>query len=246
MPADFAPLPRLSGRIAYRRASTGALWGVEDFSVTRQADGGRTLMVQCELAHGDDHVVRMTTLAVDAQFQPVEAHVRILNQGRPTGGGWFHFGADTAEAETMTAAQGRVSQRCAITRPMRGFGIHALMGDGWMAAGFPFERGPGQTHVWDTALLHSLHHFGATGPMLVASTSGLKYETRETVTVPAGRFDCHRLSFAGMTNDHPPYVMWISADDDFLYVQGRVEGYMDGLFQLETLTSDVSGNLPHA
>lgn len=235
MPAEFSPLPRQSGRIAYRSAATGVLWGIEDFTVTRDAAGGRTLMVQCEMQHGGDHVVRMTTLAVDAEFQPLEAHVRILNHGRPTGSGWFHFSADQAEAETVTLAEGRLSQRRAITRPMRGFGIHALMGDGWMAAGFPFDRGPGHTHVWDTALLHSLHHFGATGPLLAASTSGLHYEGRDTVTVPAGRFECHRLSFAGMTNNHPPYVMWISADGDFLYVQGKVAGYMDGLFQLETL-----------
>jgi hypothetical protein len=123
----------------------------------------------------------------------------------------------------------------AITRPMRGFGIHALIGDGWLAASFPFERGPGHTHFWGPSLLHSLHHFGATGPMLAVSTSGLTYEARETITMPAGSFDCHRLRFTGMTNNHPPYVMWISADGDFLYVQGRVEGYMDGLFQLETL-----------
>jgi hypothetical protein len=35
--------------------------------------------------------------------------------------------------------------------------------------------------------------------------------------------------------------MWISADGDFLYVQGVVEGYMDSLFQLEQLTGDALG-----
>lgn len=231
----FTPLPRRSGRIAYRSASTGALWGIEDFTISRDVDGGRTLMVQCEMRHGSEEVVRYTTLAVDARFQPVEAHVRILNQGRPTGSGWFRFTEAEAEAETATQAEGRLSQRRAITRPMRGFGIHALIGDGWLAASFPFEKGPGHTHFWGPSLLHSLHHFGATGPMLVSSTSGLRYEAREAVTVPAGTFDCHCLSFQGMTNNHPPYRMWISADGDFLYVKGEVAGYMDGLFQLEEL-----------
>ena len=119
---------------------------------------------------------------------------------------------------------------------MRGFGVHALIGDGWLATSFPFDRGPGHTHFWGPSLLHSLHHFGATGPMLVTSISGLTYEGREAVDVPAGRFDCHRLSFTGMTNNHPPYTMWISADGDYLYVKGEVAGYMDGLFQLEHIT----------
>lgn len=236
MPADFAPLPRRSGCIAYRSASTGALWGTEDFTITRQSDGGRTLMVQCEMRHGDEDVTRFTTLAVDAAFQPVEAHVRILNHGKPSGSGWFHFTDSEAQAETATLAEGRLSQRRPLVRPMRGFGVHALIGDGWLATSFPFERGPGHTHFWGPSLLHSLHHFGATGPMLVTSTSGLTYEGRERVDVPAGRFDCHRLSFTGMINNHPPYTMWISADGDYLYVKGEVAGYMDGLFQLEHIT----------
>ena len=35
-----------------------------------------------------------------------------------------------------------------------------------------------------------------------------------------------------------PYngAQWISADGDFLYVAGVVEGYMDSLFQLEQLS----------
>ena len=42
-------------------------------------------------------------------------------------------------------------------------------------------------------------------------------------------------AFVAMTNAHPPYVMWISADGDFLYVRGLVEGYMDSVFELEEL-----------
>ena len=240
MSADVTPLPRRHGRIAYRSATTNALWGFEDFSITRQADGGRTLMVECQMRHGAEDVTRFSTLAVDADLQPVEAHVRILNHGRPTGSGWFRFTQTEAEGETATEAEGRLSQRKPITRPMRGFGIHALIGDGWLAASFPFDKGPGHTHFWGPSLLHSLHHFGATGPMLATSSSGLRYEARETVTVPAGRFECHRLSFQGMTNNHPPYTMWISADDEKLYVKGLVAGYMDGLFKLETLDGNAA------
>jgi hypothetical protein len=203
--------------------------------MVRDADGGRTLVTDCEMAFGADHVVRNATLSVDSGFQPRDAFVRILNHGRMTGTGWFLFGDDSAECESWTASEGRIRQRMAIKRPMRGFGIHALMGDGWLAAGFPFERGPGHLHRWPTSLLHSLHHFGATGPMLVGSTSGLLLEGAEDVAVPAGVFPCHRLAFHGMTNAHPPYSMWISTDGDFLYVKGDVGGYMDSTFELVEL-----------
>ena len=234
---ELTPLPRRTGRIAYKHRSDGTEWGFEDFLLTRDATGGRGLSVHCEMAFDAEHVVRETVLNVDAAFQPLDAYVRILNHGIPTGSGWFRFGENEAEGESFTAAAGRLSQRMLVERPMRGFGVHALMGDGWMAAPFPFERGAGHTHwLGSRNLLHSMHHFGATGPRLELSTTGITYEGTETIEVPAGSFACHRVSLTGMTNAHPPYTMWISADGDFLYVQGVVEGYMDSLFQLEQLT----------
>jgi hypothetical protein len=38
-----------------------------------------------------------------------------------------------------------------------------------------------------------------------------------------------------MTNAHPPYVMWVSADGDFVYVKGEVGGYMESVFELVEL-----------
>lgn len=238
----FVPLPRRSGRIAYQQRGSGAEWGFEDFAITRDAAGGRSLSVHCEMAFGEEQVVRETVLNVDAAFQPLDAYVRILNHGVPTGAGWFRFDEELAEGESFTADEGRLSQRIPIERPLRGFGIHALIGDGWLAAGFPFEQGAGHTHfLGGRNLLHSLHHFGAKGPKLEISATGLNYLGRETVTVPAGTFDCHRLAFVGMTNAHPPYHMWIGADGDYLYVKGEVEGYMDSLFVLERLEGEPLG-----
>ncbi len=242
MRTELNPLPRRRGRISYRHRADQAEWGFEDFTLTRDAAGGRCLSVHCEMAFDAEHVVRETVLSVDAAFQPLDAYVRILNHGVPTGSGWFRFGDHEAEGESFTRDQGRISQRVAIEKPMRGFGVHALMGDGWLAAGFPFERGAGHTHFLGSRnLLHSLHHFGATGPRLEISASGLTYIGLETIAVPAGSFTCHRLAFTGMTNAHPPYHMWISADGDYLYVQGVVEGYMDSLFVLEQLEGEPQG-----
>lgn len=234
----FAPLPHRLGRIAYRSEANGALWGYEDWRITREADGGRCLSVHCEMTLKEENVIRDTVLAVDANFQPREAYVRICNSGQWTGGGWFAFGENEAEGESLTRTEGRLSQRIAIQRPMRGFGIHAVQGDGWLAASFPYEKGEGHEHFAGRNLLHSRHHLGATGPKLETSTSGLRYRGRETIDVPAGRFECHRLEFLGMTNDHPPYTMWISADGDFLFVKGVVTGYIDSVFLLESIEGE--------
>lgn len=229
--SGFTALPARSGRIAYRHRAGGEPWGFEDFAITRDHDGNRTLVAHCEMAFGEDHVVRETTLAVDPAFQPLDAYVRILNHGRWTGSGWFQFDGDEAQGEGWNTHDGRWSAAEPIERPMRGFGIHALIGDGWLAATYPFAKGPGSDHFFG----RNLHHFGASGPRLEVSTSGLRYDGVEAVRVPAGTFDCHRFGFIGMTNAHPPYTLWIGADGDFLYVKGVVEGYMDSVFELEEL-----------
>lgn len=144
--APFRPLPRRAGRILYRARADGRTWGEERFSILLGANGVRTLGVECEMAFGTDHVIRQSTLSVDSAFQPVDAYVRIENRGALVGMGWFHFTDTWAECESWTAAQGRIRQRLAVQRPMRGFGIHALVGDGWLAAGFPFARGAGHLH----------------------------------------------------------------------------------------------------
>lgn len=234
----FAPRPQRTGRIAYRDDDSGTLWGVEDFRITREPDGGRTLAARCEMELGDDAVIRDCSLTVDAAFQPRDAHVRIRNHGRQTGSGWFSLGDDTIIGESLSDNYGRLSQCEPIERPLRGFGIHAVQADGWMGAAFPFDRGEGAEWFAGHNPIHSLHHLGATGPRVEFSTSGLRYEGEEEIEVPAGRFRCRRLSWLGMTNDHPPYVMWISTCGDALYVQGRVEGYMNGRFQLESLSGE--------
>ena len=235
---SFTALPRLRGRVDYIAQASGEVWGFEDWSITRGPDGARVFAAHCEMAFGDDDVVRDNTLSVLSDYHPHDAYVRIVNKGAVTGTGWFRFTDDEAICESWTANEGRISQRMPIARPIRGFGVHAVQGDGWLAATFPYDKGPGHTQFFGRNLIHSLHHFGATGPFIHTSGSGLRYVGDETVTVPAGTFDCYRVAFVGLTNDHPPYDMWLTRDGDFLYVKGVVEGYMDSRFELVSLTRE--------
>jgi len=234
----FAPLPRRRGLIEYRNAGDGALWGTEEWQMTRGADGIRVMSAHCEMRFGDDDVVRDSVISVHADFHPHDAFVRIMNHGRVTGTGWFRFGDDEAICESWTEAEGRISQSMPIQRPIRGFGIHAVQGDGWLASTFPYDKGAGHVQFFGRNLLHSTHHFGATGPFISTTGSGLRYVGDETVTVPAGTFDCHRVAFVGLTNNHPEYDMWLSTDGDFLYVKGAVGGYMNSVFELAELAGE--------
>ena len=235
MTTAFAPIPRLRGRVDYRRRADAELWGFEDWSITRLPDGTRTMAAHCEMRLGADWVVRDSTLSAHADWRPADAFVRIARDGRTTGTGWFRFTDGEAECESWSIDAGRLSQRMPVEHTLRGFGVHAVQADGWLAARFPYDRGAGHEHFFGRNLIHSLHHLGATGPYLHTTESGLRYLGPETVTVPAGTFDCHRIAFVGMTNGHPPYDMWITRDGAFLYVKGEVGGYMDSVFELTAL-----------
>ena len=226
----------MTGRIAYRYRGTSEAWGFEEFAITRDVDGNRTLVAHCEMELDGKAVVRESTLTIDQDYQPVDAFVRTLNSGRHTGSGWFRFANGAAESENWSKEFGRQSQSEAITPPLRGFGIHALIGDGWLAAAYPNEKGQGSEHFWGSNPVCSLDHLGATGPQLEFSTSGFRYDGEEEVTTPAGTFACYKYWMIGIVNDHPPYAFWITTDDDRLYVRGEVDGYMDSYFELEELS----------
>jgi hypothetical protein len=236
--AVFQPLNRRRGRIEYRHAQGGGVWGEEEWLMTRGRDGLRVLSAHCEMRFEEEEVARDSLLSVHPDFHPHDAFVRIMNKGETTGSGWFRFTDAEAVCESWTAAEGRISQRFPIERPIRSFGIHAVQSDGWLAGPFPYDKGPGHVHFFGRNLLHSTHHFGATGPYIVTTGSGLEYVGPETVEVAAGRFDCHRVRFVGLTNAHPDYDMWLTRDGDFLYVKGIVRGYMDSVFELVALEGE--------
>ena len=152
-------MPRMRGRVDYIARATGKIWGFEDWSITRGADGLRVFSAHCEMQFGNDDVVRDNTLSVHPDFHPHDSYVRIMNKGSVTGTGWFRFTDDEAECESWSVDSGRISQRFPIQRPTRGFGVHAVQGDGWLAATFPYDKGPGHTQFFGRNLIHSLHHF---------------------------------------------------------------------------------------
>ena len=99
-------------------------------------------------------------------------------------------------------------------------------------------KGPGKQRIENLALT-SPDHRGATGPMLYKMGFALVYVGDEKVTVPAGSFDARHFQVvdtAGeLPEEHPPYDIWTTADNDNLFLRGTVGGYMMTQYELVEL-----------
>jgi hypothetical protein len=216
---------QVRGRILYTSRKPerfGHERGREWFSIVTDADGCRTLQVQCEIDDAPP-VLRHVTQTVDAQWRPLDAHVRVAVGRRTVGSTWFRFGDTAAECEGFTANEGRIRQVLPLSHPATGFISHPIQGDAWLCAAYPLAAGPGK---------RSMRHVA----------SSLDYRGTETIDVAAGRFEALHFSLGGDGNwgpddvvHHPPYHMWVTADGDYLFLRAWVEGYMMTHYELQEL-----------
>jgi hypothetical protein len=70
----------------------------------------------------------------------------------------------------------------------------------------------------------------------------LSYVGEEEVTVTAGTFNARHYRFSdehgGMASDkgaHPNYDMWVTADEDAIFLKGGLGGYMQTWYELTEL-----------
>jgi hypothetical protein len=239
---------RISGRIAYTSHKTefsGQQRGQEWFAFTHHVDGCMTLRATCEIWHPEPKVLRDITYALDARGLPADCHVRLTVGDAFMGSGWFRFvlddaGVGTIECESYGPDIGRISQRVATGAAFDGFGTHPIVADAYLTRCMDVSQGPHRKRI--RTFLPSPDHRGATAPMISEVHIDLEYMGDETVTVPAGTFAARHFRFldehgAGMGGvQHPAYDMWVTADDDSLFVKGGVSGYMQTWYELVELT----------
>ena len=203
-----------SGKVAYIGDTVGER-GREWFTVSVGPTGSRTVQARCEI--DDSQVLRHVHYSVDAQWRPLDAHIRLEVGGAFLGTGWFRFdpvssdGGGLAECETQMRDGGRVSQRMERSAGST-FGAHPVVCDVWhLGAHPPATCLPGVARG-HTAFMSSLLPNGASGPMLSTMTYDVVYEADESVTVPAGTFDTHHYRYV-FSDGHADEHIWYTSDD---------------------------------
>lgn len=233
----------ITGRIRYtsrKPGREGQERGRETFTWTHHSDGKKTLRARCEIDEPDPTVHRDVVYSMDENDRPMDVFIRLTVGDRFMGSGWFRITEDTVECESYGPSIGRLSQRMPIVGDFDGFGTHPIVADAYITR--KIDRSLGVHKRKFRNFLPSPDHRGATPPLIADSTIELGYVGSEAVTVAAGTFDCHHFQFTdeagGMVNAngaHPPYDVWVTADDDAIFVQGGVGGYMQTWYELVEL-----------
>lgn len=215
--------------------------GREEFTMTRHSDGKLTIRALCEIEEPAPTVLRDVIYSLDENDRPMDCHVRLTVGDRFMGSGWFRMAPGVIECESFSPTIGRISQSVPVVGDYDGFGTHPIIGDAYMTRCMDLSRGPHKRQI--RAFLPSPDHRGATPPLVAESRLYLEYVGEETVSVAAGTFACRHFRFSdedgGMAGAngaaHPVYDVWVTADDDSLFVQGGVGGYMQTWYELVRL-----------
>ena len=179
------------GKIGYFSEEKGEI-GREFFTVTIEEDGTRTLRCVCEMDLVS--LIRDVTYTVDKDFRAIDCFVRVTDNHKFVGSGWFRFTDTMAEGEAYTAAEGRVSQKIETNGRVRLFGTHPIAVDIWKCA-HAKATNPGIVQVVDSCMNCSSVLNGASGPLLARKHYDMVYQGPAKVTVPAGTFDCQHFDW---------------------------------------------------
>jgi hypothetical protein len=230
----------IEGRLAYtsrKPERMGQARGFETFMFTRHSDGKVTMRAHCEIEEPEPTVMRDIIYALDENNQPMDLHVRLTVGDKFMGSGWMRFDGETIECESFGPSIGRLSQQVKAELPIDGFGTHPIVSDGYMLSTKSWTVG--QKHKFN-CYLPSPDHRGATPPMIAHVKIDAIYLGTEEVTVQAGTFQTRHFQFvddgsAGMVGEHPRYDLWVTDDEDAIFVQGGVGGYMMTWYELVEL-----------
>lgn len=212
--------------------------GREYFSLTTQADDVLVMHAHCEI---DDapNVIRDVVLAMNADSSPIDCSVRLSVGDKFEGTGWFRFHDTYVECESYNQKDGRIQQKIEIKTPCKWLQAHPIVGDALVMKLYDLSKGVGKQFFPDL-MLTSPDHRGATGPEIFQTGFGIAYVGEETITVGAGTFAARHFQIVdtagNLPEEHPPYNLWCTADDEYLFLRAGVDGYMQTHYELVELT----------
>lgn len=208
--------------------------GREFFSITTQSDGVKVLQAHCEI-DDEPNVIRDVVLAMNPDASPIDCSVRLTVGDKYEGTGWIRFGKDFVECESHNQRDGRISQKVDIESPVKWLQAHPIVGDALLMRIYDLSQGEGKTFFPDL-FLTSPDHRGATGPLLFKTGFGIRYVGEEEIEVKAGTFNARHFQVVdtagNLPEEHPPYNLWCTADDDYLLLKAGAEGYMQTHYEL--------------
>lgn len=230
----------ISGKILYtsrKPGREGQERGRELFTFTVHGDGSRTMRAMCEIDEPDPTVLRDIVYSLDANDMPTDCFVRLMVGDEFMGAGLFRIADGYVECESFGPTIGRVSQKVPFGGVFDGFGTHPIAGDAYITKKMDKSKGPHARKF--RTFLPSPDHRGATPPIIAETSLTLAYVGDETVTVAAGTFEASHYKFtdpeASMAGGHPEYNVWVTADEDAIFLKGGVDGYMMTWYELVEL-----------
>ncbi|WP_228242436.1 hypothetical protein [Porphyrobacter sp. GA68] len=234
----------VSGRIRYTSCKPGMEGqerGREWFAFTHHADGSTIMRARCEIEEPEPTILRDIIYHIAPGMVPQHLHVHLTLGDQFLGSGWLRHDpvAGIIECESFGPAIGRVSQRRVIGSAFDGFGTHPVVGDGYLSKIMDVATGLHRRTL--RVFLPSADHRGAEPPLIAEVSIALEYVGDEERTVGAGTFACRHFRFVDDEGDgmggktHPPYDIWVTADDDAVLVCGAVDGYMMNRYELVEL-----------
>jgi len=208
--------------------------GREFFSITTQSDDTLVMHAHCEI-DDEPNVVRDVVQAMNADSSPIDCSVRISVGDKYEGSGWIRFADSYVECESHNQRDGRITQRIELDEKVKWLQSHPIVGDALLMKLYDLSKGPGKT-FFPNVMLTSPDHRGATGPLLFKTGFGIRYVGEEQITVQAGTFNARHFQVVdtagNLPEEHPPYNLWCTADDDYLLLRAAVDGYMQTHYEL--------------
>ncbi len=215
--------------------------GRERFTITQQSDGVDVMLAHCEIDDAPP-VVRDVCLALrHDDSSPIDCSVRLSVGGKFEGSGWMRFAEHYAECESFNQRDGRISQRIDTDSRIQWLQAHPIVGDALLMKLYDLSQGPGEQAL-SNLFLTSPDHRGATGPQFFVTGFNLVFVGEEEITVQAGTFNARHFQVTGtegnLPETHPPYDLWCTADDDYIFLRAGVGGYMQTHYELTELSID--------
>lgn len=196
----------ISGRIQYL-AGDGRETGRERFELIG-SPAGVTLRAFCEM--DDVALTRDVTLAMDAQWRPLDGFCRISRHGAREAALWFDVGAHDVVLNGWIGGARVEQARLALTEPLVYLGLHPLQGDALIVNARGTDH-PG-VFVPIACATNSISPDGDEAVGVRPVTIEVAYLGEERIQVPAGSFVARHYALR-WDPSWPAADLWVRAED---------------------------------